>query len=141
MTGVTWDQPPMFGAAGDGDGWTSTCAASDCSALRLDGSLYCAAHQPVVRRDDPPPAREGAARIEPKRGTRKALVLGMLRRAAEAGPAVWVDGAVLTQPSCGGSEGLRRLRELRRDGWGIESRPHPDSQTAFQYRLTNEGAR
>jgi hypothetical protein len=48
----------------------------------------------------------------------------------------WVDGHVLCHPQIGGSEGLRRLRELRADGHRIERRHHPDKdRTDNQYRL------
>lgn len=87
---------------------------------------------PIVRSADPASAHLGAARIEPHRGTRKAEVLAALTGAMGA----WVDGDRLATQACGGSEGRRRLRELVADGWPIESRPHPHSKTAFQYRLT-----
>lgn len=87
---------------------------------------------PIVRTDDPWTSHVAAERIEPKRGTRKALVLAVLQAAAGE----WVDGAALTRPEVGGSEGLRRLRELRTaHGWPIERRPNPASATAWQYRL------
>ena len=48
----------------------------------------------------------------------------------------WVNGHVLTRDVTGGTEGLRRLRELRADGHRIEMRPHPDAgRTTRQYRL------
>lgn len=90
------------------------------------------ARPPVARGDDPWSAKLAAARIEPTRGTKKAAVLGLLLHAAPG----WVDGSTITSPTVGGSEGLRRLRELREaDGWPIERRPHPTSSTAWQYRL------
>ena len=49
----------------------------------------------------------------------------------------WVDGADLSNAECGGSEGLKRLRELRKPEFGghvIKMRPKPDSDQ-FQYRL------
>lgn len=48
----------------------------------------------------------------------------------------WVDGFALTEPNIGGSEGLRRLRELRRMGYPIQKRRKEDS-SAFQYRLVS----
>lgn len=48
----------------------------------------------------------------------------------------WVDGHVLCHPALGGSEGLRRVRELRADGVDIEKRNHPDrGRSTVQYRL------
>lgn len=48
----------------------------------------------------------------------------------------WVNGYLLCHPKIGGSEGLRRLRELRADGHEIEMRPHPvEGRTSRQYRL------
>lgn len=48
----------------------------------------------------------------------------------------WVDGHVLCRPQVGGSEGLRRLRELRADGIEIEQRNHPiRGRATRQYRL------
>jgi hypothetical protein len=48
----------------------------------------------------------------------------------------WVDGYALCHPSLGGSEGLRRLRELRALGHRIDRRQHPvRGRTSQQYRL------
>src|ERR1019366_3919227 len=49
----------------------------------------------------------------------------------------WVDGPGLANENVGGSEGLKRLRELRdEDGYGIEARRHPDPERSiWQYRL------
>lgn len=48
----------------------------------------------------------------------------------------WVDGPDLANAAVGGSEGLKRLRELRAAGWMIEKRKHPDPRrTIWQYRL------
>ena len=52
----------------------------------------------------------------------------------------WVDGPTLATESIGGSEGLKRLRELRLEGYAIETRKHPDpARDIWQYRLV-EGA-
>lgn len=48
----------------------------------------------------------------------------------------WVDGYDLADPTVGGSEGLRRLRELRKTGYPIEKQRKPGS-AAFQYRMTS----
>jgi len=61
---------------------------------------------------------------QPKPESRKSQVL--LKLAAGLTPGVglqggWVPGEDMCTARCGGSEGLRRLRELRDDGWFIES--------------------
>lgn len=50
----------------------------------------------------------------------------------------WVDGPELASERVGGSEGHRRIRELRAAGYQIEQRRHPDAERrgVFQYRLT-----
>lgn len=62
--------------------------------------------------------------------TRKEKVLKVL----EANSGTWIDGHVLCHPEIGGSEGLRRLRELRADGHIIEMRKKPGAATR-QYRI------
>jgi len=53
----------------------------------------------------------------------------------------WVDGTDLATRDIGGSEGLRRLRELAGDmGCEIDRRPHPDAKVDhWQYRLVSLG--
>jgi hypothetical protein len=59
----------------------------------------------------------------------------VLRRLREA-QGEWVDGTELANEVVGGSEGLKRLRELRGLGWDIEERRHPNPRRAiWQYRL------
>jgi len=62
-------------------------------------------------------------------GKRQRLVLHVL----EDGE--WHDGHELTHPAVGGSEGLRRLRELREKGYMIEMRKKAKGLTTRQYRL------
>lgn len=93
---------------------------------------------PIASPADPPSSLLAAERIEPERGTRKGRVLAVLDLAASGPGDGWVDGHELTAPGVGGSEGLRRLRELRQGGWKIERRPNPTSPTAWQYRLAAE---
>lgn len=51
-------------------------------------------------------------------------------------PDGWVTGYTLCHPGIGGSEGLRRLREVRALGHQIEKRAHPIyGRTSRQYRL------
>jgi len=64
--------------------------------------------------------------------TRKEQVLERLR-AAHGG---WVDGTELATAAVGGSEGLKRLRELRAEGHDIRKRAHPSGgKDIYQYRL------
>lgn len=64
--------------------------------------------------------------------TRKEQVLWMLRRNANQ----WIDGPDLANERVGGSEGLRRLRELTQDGHRIQQRRHPNpDRDIWQYRL------
>lgn len=67
--------------------------------------------------------------------TRKGQVLAHLI----ANRNVWIDGPDLSNEEVGGSEGLRRLRELIEEGRPIESRRHPNpNRDIWQYRYTWE---
>jgi hypothetical protein len=61
-------------------------------------------------------------------GERKRFVLAVLK------DRLWHRGSELTAPDVGGSEGLRRLRELRAEGHDIEKRRAQDSDE-YEYRL------
>ena len=51
----------------------------------------------------------------------------------------WVDGPLLANEKVGGSEGLKRLRELKQKGHLIQKRKHPDPRRAiYQYRLVEQ---
>lgn len=64
--------------------------------------------------------------------TRKGQILRFLQER----PDEWVDGNLLATEAVGGSEGLRRLRDLRSDGYLIQQRRHPDpNRDIWQYRL------
>jgi hypothetical protein len=64
--------------------------------------------------------------------TRRGQVLHRLRLARGE----WVSGVELATAEVGGSEGLKRLRELRAMGYPIEERPHPDAgRSSWQYRI------
>lgn len=64
--------------------------------------------------------------------TRKDTVLRHLEKFANT----WVNGSDLTKPTLGGSEGTRRVRELRAEGHAIEKRVHPEGlRLGYQYRL------
>jgi hypothetical protein len=65
--------------------------------------------------------------------TRKQQVLEVLKEQR----GLWVNGSELATEKVGGSEGIRRLRELRAEGWPIEERKHPDpARDIWQYRLS-----
>lgn len=49
----------------------------------------------------------------------------------------WVDGVELANEQVGGSEGLKRLRELRDEGYLIQKRQKPGSDQ-YQYRLVEQ---
>jgi hypothetical protein len=69
--------------------------------------------------------------------TRTEQVLDTLRAALDGDG--WVDGPDLANERVGGSEGLKRLREQRADGFVIDKRRHPDkTRSIWQYRLTSE---
>jgi hypothetical protein len=59
----------------------------------------------------------------------------------------WVDGPELANEKVGGSEGLKRLRELRQEGedgagFRVEARKHPDTdRDIWQYRLVSAPAK
>ena len=75
--------------------------------------------------------------VETMSETRKEQVLRRLREADGA----WVDGTELATVEIGGSEGLKRLRELRADGYQITERGNPDHvRASWQYRLTRAEA-
>lgn len=63
----------------------------------------------------------------------------VLRRLSEA-RGEWVDGPELANEKVGGSEGLRRVRELKAEGYPIHERKHPDPERdIYQYRLARQG--
>jgi hypothetical protein len=89
----------------------------------------------LARREDPWSSHLAAERIAPSVNTRMEEVLTRLL-AAEG---EWVDAPELAHEGCGGSEGLRRVRQLRADlHWPVERRPHPERRTAWQYRIRPE---
>ena len=64
--------------------------------------------------------------------SRKHRVLQLLRDNFQQ----WVTTADIEDVNVGAAEGTRRLRELRKTGYAIEKRRHPDPRrTVFQYRL------
>ena len=62
---------------------------------------------------------------------RKAEVL----RALQHAKGDWVGGPALANVACGGSEGLRRLRELRELGYVIEKKKVDPKHNYYSYRL------
>jgi len=68
--------------------------------------------------------------------TRREQVLVYLRHYANQ----WVPGPELANAAVGGSEGLKRLRELRQEGHDIRMRKHPDpSRDIWEYMLVEGG--
>lgn len=62
--------------------------------------------------------------------TRKEQVLDALRSGE------WVNTVDISNAQVGGSAGTSRIRDLRKEGYIIETRPHPNPQiTQYQYRL------
>ena len=47
---------------------------------------------------------------------------------------LWTPGYDLAHPAVGGSEGLRRLRQLKKMGYAYEKR-RMEGSTAYEYRL------
>ena len=67
--------------------------------------------------------------------TRKEQVLEYLK--ARVGR--WVDTTEIANEVVGGSEGTKRLRELKSEGWLIQMRRHPDQGVdQYQYRLAEQ---
>ena len=67
--------------------------------------------------------------------TRKDKVLQLLRENLN----VWIEGPEIANPEVGGSEGLKRVRELREEGHQIESKPHPNKKRdVWLYRLVGD---
>lgn len=73
--------------------------------------------------------------MNPSHLTRREQVLRLLR-SKNGG---WVDGPELANEQVGGSEGLKRVRELRLEGYDIQMRKHPNpARDIWQYRLVAE---
>lgn len=72
--------------------------------------------------------------------TRKDQVLARLRLEIDnTFTGGWVDGTDLANEEVGGSEGLRRVRDLKSDGYLIQERAHPDPRRAIhQYRIVQQ---
>lgn len=67
--------------------------------------------------------------------TRKQQVLEYLM----ARKGEWVDGPEIATEEVGGSEGLKRLRELRAEGYVIFNRKHPDpARDIWQYQYVEK---
>lgn len=99
--------------------------------VKVDEMASRAAKKTFVREHDLETAHEAIERYEPHRDTAKGRVLAYLREHAGQ----WVDAPDLTTPEVGGFAGTRRLRELRDDGWPIETRPKPGETNLWQHRL------
>lgn len=95
---------------------------------------------PIVGRHDPRNSHLAAAQIEPDRATGRARVLRLLSDEALAPHGGgWVPAEEIIE--VGGSEGLRRLRELRQFGHVIEARPPLSGKGPWEYRLAAEQRR
>lgn len=64
-----------------------------------------------------------------KTATKKEAVRKALRKGR------WTPGYELTRPDVGGTEGLRRLRELRAEGLNVQMR-RAKHGNYFEYRIT-----
>lgn len=51
----------------------------------------------------------------------------------------YVGGPALSNVACGGSEGLRRLRQLRSEGYIIEKKKIDPKHNYYSYRLVADG--
>ena len=51
----------------------------------------------------------------------------------------YVGGPALSNVACGGSEGLRRLRQLRSEGYTIEKKKIDPKHNYYSYRLVTDG--
>lgn len=51
----------------------------------------------------------------------------------------YVGGPALSNVACGGSEGLRRLRQLRSEGYIIEKKKIDPKHNYYSYRLVTDG--
>jgi hypothetical protein len=66
--------------------------------------------------------------------SRKDQVLDTLRSSGG-----WVNTVDISNAQVGGSAGTSRVRDLRKEGYIIETRAHPDPQISqYQYRLVSE---
>lgn len=119
-------------------GATPRTAALETVDRLLQAGLLRTVTQPparaLARRDGPATSKLAAQMVAPKVGTRKSNVLAELRRASPE----FISGDRLSTPHIGGAQGLKRLRELRADGWPVETRPPPDGDGTWLYRLRPE---
>lgn len=84
---------------------------------------------------DPAPRNRSRAALDlaaPTLKTRRARVLDCLERGKDQ----WIPGEVLRSPAVGGSEALRRVRELTAAGHPIARKPTGGKRTSWLYKLT-----
>lgn len=82
-----------------------------------------------ARTNGPINSIDAAVAYEPVRNTRKTIVANyLLDHIGE-----WIDAETFNE--IGGRAGDRRMRELRQDGWQIETRLSPSQFRAYQHRL------
>lgn len=68
------------------------------------------------------------------KGRKKEVYQALLNAKGE-----YVGGPALSNVACGGSEGLRRLRQLRSEGYIIEKKKIDPKHNYFSYRLVTDG--
>lgn len=76
-------------------------------------------------------SREALDFVAPTLKTRRARVLDCLERGRDQ----WIPGEVLRSPAVGGSEALRRVRELTAAGHPIARKPIGGKRTSWMYKL------
>ena len=84
---------------------------------------------PGQQRAPDPPAATAAPHKAPRLGTARGRVLALLDDLQ------WHTAQAITDPAVGGSEGLRRMRELRARGYSIDKRRA--TAGVWEYRLTS----
>lgn len=88
-----------------------------------------------ARKTGPINSRVAATKYEPNRVSRKAAVaVFLLNNEGE-----WFDAQTFND--VGGRAGDRRMRELRQDGWKIETRQKPGASNVYQHRLAKAPAK
>ena len=107
--------------------WSAEMAIRDRDVLRK--AIQRAAPSDISDFFHPTPAERSKPIVAPiPPGTRQKAILDVLA------DGLWHPGHELTGPKCGGSEGLRRLRELRAKGYRIEARKI-QGRSSWQYKL------
>ena len=118
----------MARAVTRGEAYSDARIDAACDALEKAMMIHADEGRAKARKSDPWTSQVAADRVTPTGKAQKA-VLDMLLTANGG----WVSGARLTY--AGGSEGLRRVRELRTEkGWPVERKATP-SGPGWLYRI------